>query len=426
MRSRLALVVWLSCPAAVAASQETTIWMTAFWKTFKGYDSKTATLSGIVDALFDVDESSGLDPRDHVSTPNFMTGNPGRVELHTTVVTPTFAHPLGYPMSPLRRGLIDYVGDFAQAVSGTCFPWEALDMKVLFSLYEDEHGLKLGLFCHESGHSCAAFDADGQELEASDPANTFRYAIGESNACADKRACAPVKRIEDTRWEGSDHNGFRWAAFVCEVSDNALDITCTMRATRAPWKPMVMDFLPGVLFSAIGFGAFFLKTSSEMPRVATTMLSLLCFTSKTMEVLGKLPPIGVSWIDTFYAVGAVVMFMNVIGASFLSLKAAEQRLMDSLMLYVAFPLFYVVMMGVLLHKSIALECAGTNPALTVVAFVVSVACLLVGVAVTYRQGKVAQQKAAAQKVLDAETRVGGDGQPSQAIMGKELERSVQV
>merc|ERR1712079_901045 len=103
--------------------------------------------------------------------------------------------------------------------------------------------------------------------------------------------------------------------------------------------------------SVIGFGSFLLPTSMAMPRIATTMIALLCLVSKSVQVLKTLPPHHISWMEEFYLMGAFAMWLNMMG-HFVALSRSPQvaYAVDVFQLYLAFPGFVVLLMICLMSK----------------------------------------------------------------------------
>lgn len=379
-------LVFLALSANLASGSKGTVYMSAIWRSMSGFDTKSGEFGGVfnVDMVWNI-SAEDTDVRDIIALTNFMEGNNGRVKLSSTVYTPDWEHPMGGGQSPLRWAMMDYIGVFSQLVGGSCFPWDAPVMKVHFHIPGSILGVNLGLFCPEGRETCKAYSTDDEELSRSDPHFTFRHAVVDDNRCADAGACKPVKYIVDSQWEGRLAKSFTWESMICELSDNAAWVECSMRGLRSWDHPFMIDFLPGAMLTIIGFGSFWVPVSQAMPRIATTLIALLCLLSKSIQVDAILPDHDISWIEEFYLLGSCVMFINMIG-HFVSLS--HPGLDDALVaiqLFFSFPLFLLVLMALLLHKAVRNDCPGMSVPLVVFFFVLSVCAVIAGTFYTIRR-----------------------------------------
>eukprot|EP00928_Gymnodinium_smaydae_P096587 TRINITY_DN8566_c0_g1_i1.p1 TRINITY_DN8566_c0_g1~~TRINITY_DN8566_c0_g1_i1.p1 ORF type:complete len:557 (+),score=27.94 TRINITY_DN8566_c0_g1_i1:84-1754(+) len=232
------------------------------------------------------------EPHLSVQLENFASGSSGRVVSGMYKDAPLPGLDIYY-----RRNVVTYVGDFRQSLDGSCYPWDEQNISFEFRVpWPYNTNMELVLRC--TGH-----DADCS--------NDYVCAEHELDPLGN---CEPdhLRSFKNVRFEGKTAMQFEWSALQC-VKTNTDRVLCSMRATRAFTKSLLMHFVPGLLLSIIGFGSFLVPYNMAMPRVATTMISLLTFVNKGNSVVGAMPSGGLNVVEEFYIWGMVVMMVNMIG-----------------------------------------------------------------------------------------------------------------
>jgi len=271
-------------------------------KRISGWSDEQSILSGIFEVDFDWNltffadfNAKKTDLRNVVSVEELITGNSGRIqgiELDWKDCVTFYEH---------RRTLMTYVGDFAQVIDGTCYPFDEVMVKFTLQLKSDwTHDWKTNLFC--KAHSdCVAYDSDGNILDVTDP---WRLGGGlPYNFVVSKIVVS----------QPFSAKGFAWSSMTCQTSSRPGRIVCSLTGIRN-WKmPFCKWVLPGVVMIVIGFSSFVIPSDYRMPRVATTMIAMLTFVNGSTAAFNALPATGTSWILEFYLLGTFALCVNMIG-----------------------------------------------------------------------------------------------------------------
>eukprot|EP00438_Fugacium_kawagutii_P017454 Skav220268 [mRNA] locus=scaffold3532:48504:50438:- [translate_table: standard] len=142
----------------------------------------------------------------------------------------------------------------------------------------------------------------------------FKLALGCVNGVAGNTTDTNGKVLTTCTWPAmGSYVGFEWSNFICTQEDDGL-VSCVINGVRQSEAIFNSYMWPSVIFTLMGFLSFTLDVKMAMPRVGTTMLSLVSLTNLRNSVVATLPTSGgMSWMEEYFLVSKTFMFLNLAG-----------------------------------------------------------------------------------------------------------------
>eukprot|EP00438_Fugacium_kawagutii_P011812 Skav229671 [mRNA] locus=scaffold4264:59938:61269:+ [translate_table: standard] len=251
------------------------------WDIFLGFSDRRKILEGrltIISVYEDIAYDFVTEPHGLIDVENFGDGT------KTHLATLKLDNPMTGRESSSTSTV--YIGEFAQAASPnfdmTCYPFDSKETIFRISLQ------KPGDMIFKLTLGCINGEAGNTTLNG--------------------------KVLTTCTWPAmGTYVGFEWSNFTCTQEDDE-QISCSMSGVRQ-WGAIFNSYmLPSVIFTLMGFLAFTLDVKMAMPRVATTMLSLVSLTNLRNSLVATLPISGeISWLEEYYLVSMTFMFLNLAG-----------------------------------------------------------------------------------------------------------------